>query len=111
MSGDINLYFYLRNNPLNLKDPEGLAVPVALGLCFLDPACVAALGVAATATGMAAGKLIESISKQQRPPADVCPPSDPGDFLRFCIGACRSRFPDSFFKRQMCYLGCIMSAL
>ena len=74
-AGDLNLYRYVFNDPVNFTDPDGriaavIAVPVAA--CLASPACLAALAVAEAALDtlavyIAAEIAIESV---QMSPAD-----------------------------------------
>jgi len=51
MSGDFNLYAYVGNNPLNLRDPMGAqAETIAAAGCLANPACAAALAGGAALT-------------------------------------------------------------
>ncbi|MBI2877240.1 MAG: hypothetical protein HYY20_10190 [Candidatus Tectomicrobia bacterium] len=112
--GDTNLYGYVQNNPVNFADPEGLVVPVVIttiARCLATPSCAAALVAATVALNITLAKLIETIGQPDQPGRfDTCPSGDPGDFLRLCIGACRSVHRNNFFKRQACIIGCIVSA-
>ncbi len=60
-SGDTNFYGYVLNDPVNLADPDGLAVPVVIAACAANPPCAAGVTVGVAATGLALGKLFSDI--------------------------------------------------
>jgi RHS repeat-associated protein len=133
--GDINLYAYVRNNPVNSLDPEGLAAPAApaIAACLANPPCAAAFGALTVGTAIAIQNLatmtlqnletnLQEIKRKQKElvettvqpdqPEQFCPPPrDPGEFLRLCLGSCKSAFPNNFFKRQFCFILCIAAVL
>ncbi len=39
MDGGLNTYAYVDGNPIRYVDPEGLAIPAAIGWCAANPVC------------------------------------------------------------------------
>jgi len=131
--GDLNLYAYVRNNLATFTDPHGLLAPAipAVAACLVNPACAAAAAALTLATGYALQNAMAAIQKdiegilnaikerldgtvettaQADQPQQYCPPPNPDDFLRICIGGCISRHKN-LFARTACILGCIAAAL
>src|SRR6266508_6693706 len=92
--GDINLYTYVANSPVNFTDAEGTLAPIlgAIGACMANPACGMALGAAAAATGYTLSKVIHVDFRRPPPP----PPTDDGG------GGNRRRFSACFDALLQC---------
>jgi RHS repeat-associated protein len=116
--GDTNPFGYVLNDPINRVDPSGLyadtlsgfsvgaAIQAGIRTIKGVSAAVVLAGVAQVFT-----KLIETVGEPEQPEKyDTDPGGDPGNFVRLCIGSCRSAFRNNFFKRQACILGCLISA-
>lgn len=103
--GDVNLYAYVRNNPVTFDDPHGLIAPAipAVAACLANPSCAVTLGALTLATGYVIrdtflavqkdiDRILEDIRRRQEktvettaqpePPGKFCPPGGPGDSVR-----------------------------
>jgi RHS repeat-associated protein len=76
--GDINLYAYVANNPVNLVDPQGMALPIVVITCLANPYCAGALGVGAIVTGQVLSNVIH-VDFRRPPPPPLPPPPPSGN--------------------------------
>ena len=97
---DTNLFGYVMNDPVNLKDTNGMLVTIqeASATASVNGTLRATLGLAATGVMVAVDgppwreeDLREIIEVQSTPMEVSMPPKDPGEFLQFCLKSVRAR--------------------
>jgi len=122
--GDIDSYGCVTNNPINRIDPRGLqqvipwgspwwvAVPIALPV--ISPVALPIIiggAIVLYPSEIAEDSTVETVGEPWQPDqVNPCPQGTPEDFIRLCIGACRSKYSNNFFKRVICEIGCILAA-
>jgi RHS repeat-associated protein len=78
LTGGLNTYVAVGNNPLRWTDPSGQAIPIAIAACLADPPCLAALGAGIAAAGAAIQNTINSTGPVVIDPSQPIPPQLPG---------------------------------
>ncbi|MBI3572571.1 MAG: RHS repeat-associated core domain-containing protein, partial [Candidatus Kerfeldbacteria bacterium] len=88
--GDLNFYAYVRNNPVNYKDPMGLEISPPTNAPKPPPT-------------------FPTIPPPPKPPPKV--PKPPGfgcgTLFKFCLGLCASRCPGGVIVKGICATGCV----